>query len=193
MTLEAFYKNILIIEPAELRRKLLSVSKIETLNKNDYVIRQGAPESAIYFLMEGVAYSYMIDQEGNEHVTGIVNRPGAVLAGMADHKSGQNLPGTMMLTRGKVVSVPQEGITKLMEAYPEMVKIYIRILEAEIDRERQTKEMLYKQTAQERYQWFLSNFPGVIDQVNHRKVAAYLGVSPVTLSRVRSSGIKELS
>lgn len=48
------------------------------------------------------------------------------------------------------------------------------------------KVVLYQQSAAERYQWFLNAYPGLIDQVKHKHIASFLGMSPVTLSRLRS-------
>lgn len=40
-------------------------------------------------------------------------------------------------------------------------------------------------SASERYRWFLSNYPGLIDRVPHRHIASFLNMTPVTLSRLR--------
>ena len=37
----------------------------------------------------------------------------------------------------------------------------------------------------ERYQWFLARYPGLISTVNNKHIASFLGMTPVTLSRLR--------
>lgn len=37
-----------------------------------------------------------------------------------------------------------------------------------------------------RYLWFLEEYPGMIDRVQHYILASFLGMSPVTLSRTRT-------
>ena len=37
----------------------------------------------------------------------------------------------------------------------------------------------------QRYQWFLENYPGLIHTLNNKHIASFLGMTPVTLSRLR--------
>ena len=48
------------------------------------------------------------------------------------------------------------------------------------------KRAVSQKTARERYVWFLKAYPGVIDLIPHRYIASYLGMTPITLSRVRN-------
>lgn len=47
------------------------------------------------------------------------------------------------------------------------------------------KQVLAQCTALQRYQWFLEEYPGIIDQVNNKYIASFLGMTPVSLSRLR--------
>ena len=39
--------------------------------------------------------------------------------------------------------------------------------------------------ATERFEWFCKEYPGMVDVVNNRYIASFLGITPVTLSRLR--------
>ena len=39
--------------------------------------------------------------------------------------------------------------------------------------------------ATERFEWFCKEYPGMVDMVNNRYIASFLGITPVTLSRLR--------
>ena len=45
--------------------------------------------------------------------------------------------------------------------------------------------MVCRNTAMQRYQWFLEAYPGFIDKVSNKHIASFLGMTPVTLSRLR--------
>ena len=47
------------------------------------------------------------------------------------------------------------------------------------------KTITTQHTAIERYQWFLKAYPGLIDHVSNKHIASFLGMTPVTLSRLR--------
>ena len=53
------------------------------------------------------------------------------------------------------------------------------------------KMILYRTTAMERYEWFLKDYPGLIDVVPHKYIASFLDMTPVTLSRLRKTMFKD--
>ena len=63
---------------------------------------------------------------------------------------------------------------------------YNHLLTDALKRHWEIKTMLYKCTAKERYEWFLENYPGLIDQVTNKYIASFLRMSPVTLSRLKT-------
>ena len=46
--------------------------------------------------------------------------------------------------------------------------------------------MLYMEAAQDRYDWFMASYPGTADRINHKLIASFLRMSPVTYSRIRN-------
>lgn len=44
---------------------------------------------------------------------------------------------------------------------------------------------MYQHAAMERYQWFLQAYPGLCYQVSGKQIASFLGMTQVTLSRLR--------
>ena len=89
------------------------------------------------------------------------------------------------LTEAEVLLVPLETALRFLEQDPRLVQVYNRLLQSSLHTHWQIKTMLHQRTAMERYQWFLEAYPGLIDQVTNRHVASFLGMSPVTLSRLR--------
>jgi len=66
--------------------------------------------------------------------------------------------------------------------------LYNRVLIAAIaalDEHWRMKQVLHQYTALQRYQWFLETYPGLVDRVSNKNIASFLGMSPVTLSRLR--------
>lgn len=49
------------------------------------------------------------------------------------------------------------------------------------------ERLLLMNTAEERYLQFLKEFPGLEKRVPQYHIASYLGITPVSLSRIRSS------
>ena len=47
------------------------------------------------------------------------------------------------------------------------------------------KNVLQYMSAPERYEWFLENYPGLIGRIQHKLIASFLNMTPVSLSRIR--------
>ena len=90
------------------------------------------------------------------------------------------------LTDGELLCIPIETVKTLLKENIFLMQIYNKLLADVMEKHWEIKNILHKQTAKERYQWFLTAYPGLIDKVTHRYIASFLEMSPVTLSRLRS-------
>ena len=73
----------------------------------------------------------------------------------------------------------------MQKYYEEAMALYNQMLIAALKAHWELKRVLNSYTAAERYQWFLDKYPGLIDKVSNKYIASFLGMTPVTLSRLR--------
>ena len=79
-----------------------------------------------------------------------------------------------------------EGVTRLVEGGTGRWERRARRLAEGALIERETREMLLLTTnANERLEWFLNNRPGLAHRLREHHIAAFLGITPVSLSRLR--------
>ena len=64
-------------------------------------------------------------------------------------------------------------------------KLHEKLLIQSENQHRTLKIVAYQYTAAQRYQWFLQEYPGLIDRIQHKYIASLLNMTPVTLSKVR--------
>ncbi|MCD8342041.1 MAG: hypothetical protein LUC87_07835 [Clostridiales bacterium] len=81
--------------------------------------------------------------------------------------------------------VPISLILEMQEHYPEVTMFYNRLLVGALNEHWRMKQVLHQYTALERYQWFLETYPSLVERVSNKNVASFLGMSPVTLSRLK--------
>lgn len=74
---------------------------------------------------------------------------------------------------------------ELREQYSEIVELYNRFLISALNEHWKLKQVLVQYSAIQRYQWFMKEYPGLIDRVSNKHIASFLGMTPVTLSRLR--------
>lgn len=184
MQCESFFGEVVGVTDEELARTLDEAAAETALKKGDRPLTRGEVPTTVHFLASGVARSFSFDADGHEVTDCIVWRPGSVLAPTPE-LGDPSIATVEMLTDGTVVSVGLPLIARLLETSLPANHLYIRLL-SEAWREHWTARRIVSQMrARDRYLWFLETHPGLIDEVPNKYVASLLGMTPVTLSRLR--------
>ena len=182
-----FYRQVLELTDGELLQKLLSVTEIHCLSKRDIFIREGQPLNYISFVVSGIFREWILDANGRDITDCFSFRYGEPVMPAFDLNAACAMVTIEALTDGEFLCIPIDEVRNLMREDIRFVHIYNRLLARAMERHWEVKNILHKQTASERYQWFLLSYPGLIDKVTHRYIASFLEMSPVTLSRLRST------
>lgn len=184
MELADFYKNILKLDNIELINEAVKLSELKTIKRGEYLIRQGEVPSQIYFLMSGILRGFMFGVNGKEITDCIVFRCGNVA--MPDSDFTQPASITMEAVEdSKVVCISIPEIYRLLKKYPFLSELYQSFLLYSANLHRNLKIATYQYSAVQRYQWFLKEYPGLIDRISHKYIASLLNMTPVTLSNIR--------
>ena len=81
--------------------------------------------------------------------------------------------------------ISTEVISRLLEEDAAYLRQYNLLLVEAAEEQWRGKMALLCLTAMERYERFLQDYPGLISTVCNRDIASFLGMTPVTLSRLR--------
>ncbi len=156
------------------------------LKKGEYLVRAGEVLDEVCFLEKGILRGYFIDVNGKEMTDCLCCQcgfPALTFCGLET-----NVPSPMtvqMLKDGSFFCIPISVVVELQNVYPEILQFYNRLLVMNMSVHWKLKQILYQYTALQRYQWFLQEYPGLIDEVKNKYVASFLGMTSVTLSRLR--------
>lgn len=186
MTISELFTDIYPIHTEELKKELLTSTQVKYLKKNVLLNRQGEYDSQICFLKSGIVGTYDVCTEGKHTYYCLCDRPGEIIVGGMGPNNMYSLVDIIMLTDVELFSIRFDLIKQMQNKYPEVTDFYNRILMNEYLIQWESKKMLYLDTPEERYKWFLENHPGAINTINHKVIASFLHMSPVTLSRVRN-------
>lgn len=188
MTADEFYRNVFHLVNRELIYKLISATEIRYLKKGEFVVHIGEIQDDIYFLESGIARGYFLDENGKEVTECFSFRCGTAVVSI-NHLE-LNCPSPMaieMIEGGHFFCVPLTVIIQLQKQYQEVTTIYNQMLIAAADTHCKLRHILISYSAMQRYQWFLEEYPGIIQRVSHKYIASFLGMTPVTLSRLRKT------
>ena len=184
MEIRAFYRDALGVRDPQLLTMLEENSHVVQVDKGQKVLDFGEICTEILFLASGIFRGYFLDARGRD-----VTDCFGVLPGMpALPCSGFEKPSPIcieVLEDSEFVAIPIRALLPHLTASMELMSIYNMLLQESLKEHWENKIALGQYSAAERYQWFLKSYPGLIDRVPHRDVASFLGMTPVSLSRIR--------
>lgn len=182
----AYFKEYLGLSDKMLIDAIMHTAYIEHYEKGEILLHQGEIPEGICFLVSGVLRGYFLDKDGDDITDCFGYRLGTAAMPYAD--IAQASPITIeAMEPSDIFIIPLKTIQTLMESNFETVRTYNRLLLAGAAEHWEIKTAMYQYSALQRYIWFTKKYEGLIDLVPHKYVASFLGMSPVTLSRLRRS------
>lgn len=183
LDLNDFFVEKFGLQDRELVNSLSSAATVEHVKQGELLVEVGEPPTTVTFLIEGIVRGYIVDETGREMTDCFAFEQGDVLVG-CNGFNGPSLINFEALTACSVLRVPYATLMQMLQTYPEMLLAYSNSLSEALNRHWQIKRMLY-QPAMQRYLWFLETYPGLINTICNKHIASFLGITPVSLSRLR--------
>lgn len=181
-----FYRDIFHLKDSQFIKDFVSATETRYLKKGEFVVRIGEAQNDVYFLESGIARGYFLDVNGKEVTDCFGFRCGTAAVSFGQLKLNVPSPMTIeVLEDGKFFCVPISVLIELQSEYWEVTILYNQLLIKALDEHWKLKQILNSCTAMQRYEWFLDEYPGLIDKVKNKYVASFLGMTDVTLSRLR--------
>ncbi|NND68890.1 MAG: Crp/Fnr family transcriptional regulator [Halioglobus sp.] len=153
--------------------------------REELLVTAGQDSTRVFFLVSGLVRLYYTTPEGKERnkaFFGPDDATGAVSAAM----TGQPAPFSIEALRPvQAISVDFASMLEQVQSHPSINALYIRLLSGAFIRNEQREAMLLTCNAEERYRWLAEHEPHLLEQVPQFHIASYIGVDPVSLSRIK--------
>ncbi|MDU2674018.1 MAG: Crp/Fnr family transcriptional regulator [Clostridium sp.] len=182
-----FNKNI----TEDLLKNIIEFSKKKVFQKGELILRMGEPMSKVYFITKGIARSYYIDMQGNDVTKSFIKE--------YDFCMGESLFSNTISQEGfealeDIVALEFEAkkLKEYLLSEKVLTDIYIKKLEETIIYKMNRENGFQTKSATERYLEFKRSYYEIENRVNQSCIASYLGISPVSLSRIRRTIKEEL-
>lgn len=186
MTHRERISDLLQISDVALLDELEQASRIKMVRKGEILQELGEKSRQTAFVIHGLFRGFYVDGKGVDVTDCFSYDPGNVLVSCA----GIDEPSTISieaLEDGEVLCIQTDMFLQSVERSRELSKRYNAMLKEQLKMHWENKVALANRTAASRYRWFQERFPGLIDRVSHKHVASFLGMTPVSLSRVRKN------
>ncbi len=180
--LQYFSKYNLLSKEAE--NKIVEISSTVSIRKNKDLQPIGHTCKTIYFIEKGVSRIYYFKDEIDITESfffenSIIARVESLFTGKPSRKAIQ------ILEDAEIIAINASQLFKLYDAFPEIERLFRKIFEAAYVETVNRIEGIQFHTAEERYKALINEAPNVLQRVPLKYVASYLGITQVSLSRIR--------
>ena len=169
----------------EAEQAIVEISHELKIKKNTTIQDIGQTCKTIYFIKTGVAriYYYKEDIEITESFAfenNILARVESLFRNKPSKKAIQ------LLEDSELIAIDANALFKLYDKFPEIERLFRLIFEsAYVDTVTRIENIQFH-SAEERYRMLLNESSNVIQRVPLKLIASYLGITPVSLSRIRA-------
>lgn len=163
---------------------LVGLCTLKNFGKNEEIQSIGATCRTIYFIVSGVGRIYYLKDgvEVTEYFAfpnELIIRAESLFTQLPSKKAIQ------ALEESEVVAISAEPLFRLFERHHDLERLFHKLIQQAYVETLKRLENIQFLTAEERYEKLLEEKPELIQKIPLKHVASFLGITQVSLSRIR--------
>jgi CRP-like cAMP-binding protein len=168
-----------------------SLLKLKKLRKKQYLLQEAEVSRYEYFVNKGCLRAYTIDEKGQEHIVQFAIEDwwiGDMYSFLTQTPARLTIDA---LEDSELLYLDKNSQEELYIKVPKFERFFrLLVQNAFIAGQRRISESM-SNTADERYCNFIQNYPLMEKRLPLKQIASFLGITPESLSRIRSQYIKK--
>ena len=185
--MQSLIKHIQKIHPilANAEKALLKICNEMHFKKGTVIQEIGHTCKTLYFVKNGCVRIYYFKEdiditESFEFENAFVARAESLFTGKPSLKAIQAIEDTTL------IGIDSAKLFQLFDSYPDLERLFRKIIETSYVNTVNRIESLQFNTAEERYFNLLKDHKNILKRIPLKFIASYLGITPVSLSRIRA-------
>ena len=154
--------------------------------KKQFALQHGSICEHFDFIVRGCLRLYKIGDDGTYHILQFATENHWIIDIKSFHTKAKSTFNIDALEDTVVLRITYDELIDLYTKAPKFDRIFRVLLENHFMQQQERMGQLFSSTAEERYQSFLENYPHLQNRLSQVQIAAYLGVTPEFLSRIRA-------
>lgn len=167
-----------------------SLLKLKKLRKKQYLLQEGDVARYDYFVNKGCLRTYTIDEKGQEHVVQFSIEDwwtGDMYSFLTQKPARYTIDA---LEDTELLCLERHALEELYIKIPKFERFFRLLLQNAFVSLQERIIANLSQPADERYCTFVNKYPLMEKRLPLKQIASYLGITPESLSRIRSNYIK---
>jgi len=185
--MEEFITYLKQVSPLEQKScdSFVSKCKSYSLPKGDCLLRAGHVCRHLYFVKSGIGKVYYL-KEGKEIIDWISDEGNLMTSVSSFLTQTPSLHYVELIEDSELIGISYRDLEDLYSKYHDMERLGRQLTIMALVQLQDRINAMQFETAKKRYEDFLVRYPGCINRISLGDLASFLGMTQVTLSRVRA-------
>ena len=170
---------------------IFSSGGLQTIKKNEVIFYEKRFNAFEYFQLEGVSHRYNVDSDAHSITTGIYQNEIVITPHFTRTTNGQSIFSLQALTDCTYLKVPAGTFRDISEQNQQIRTFGRAVVEKEFIRSLNFEVLFRSFNAKDRLLYFRTNYPLLENIIPHTVISSFLGITPVSFSRLRSELAKK--
>jgi CRP-like cAMP-binding protein len=153
--------------------------------KKQFALQHGNVCEYFDFVVRGCLRLYKVGDDGAIHILQFATENHWIIDVKSFHKKIKSKLEIDSIEDTLVLRINYDDLIDLYIKAPKFDRIFRVLLENHFMQQQERMGQLFSSTAEERYQSFLETYPHLQNRISQVQIAAYVGITPEFLSRIR--------
>lgn len=174
----------------EEKKYFTSLLKVKKLRKKQFLLQEGDIARYQHFVNKGCLRAYSVDEKGQEHIAQFAIEDwwiGDMYSFLTQTPARLNID---VIEDSEVLYIDNASSEDLFSKVPKFERFFRLLVQNAFIANQQRIIESMSQAADDRYCNFIQRYPLMEQRLPLKQIASYLGITPESLSRIRSNYIK---
>lgn len=158
---------------------------IRKIKRRQLILQEGFTCKHYSFVVKGCFRMYAIDEKGTEHNVQFAAENDWIADIGSFHAGKASGFCIETIEPSEIVQIEQHDLYFLYTSIPKLDRIFKVIIENKFVELQNRVLQNISSTAQQRYLYFLEQYPHLANRLPNTQIASYLGITPEFLSKIR--------
>lgn len=163
---------------------IISNFNIVTLKPDEYLYKPQDDKKLVAFQLDGLIRSYILTEKGEERTIDFC-RPGDILTTLDGTEPSSSWIEAIKETT--LFTIENDKLEQIVASNNKLQIIILKMMESCLSLKSKREVELLSLDGKEKYKKFLLDNSDIINDIPQLYIASYLGISPVSLSRIKNS------
>jgi CRP-like cAMP-binding protein len=169
---------------------VVRLASMRTVSAGEHLIRAGTVNYNGFLVVKGLLRNYHVLPNGSERTVLFTAEGGSVASYASVLRNMPTVEQVTALEETLVLVIDVRELRNLMDSSPELMRAYAQVIEQLLLDAITRIDRFVLLSPEERYFTFTKEHAGLEQRIPQKHLASYLGITPVSLSRIRARSVQ---